>query len=72
MFRHRLAKGYRCSLDDAAAWLERYFDAESAQVDSTLETIDEIRDGMFAITAPDISQSLRLLRQYKTLAEPTQ
>ena len=63
---------FQQSLDDAAAWLERYFDAESAQVDSALETIDEIRGGMFAITAPDISQSLRLLRQYKTLAEPTQ
>lgn len=61
---------FRQSLDDAAAWLEQYFDAESAQVGSALETIDEIRGGMLAVTTPDISQSLRLLRQYKTLVEP--
>ena len=63
---------FRQSLDDAAAWLEQYFDAESAQVGSALETIDEIRGGMFAISTPDISQSLRLLRQYKTLTGPAQ
>jgi uroporphyrin-3 C-methyltransferase len=63
---------FRQSLDDAATWLEQYFDMESGQVSSALETIDEIRGGMFAVTAPDISQSLRLLRQYKTLVEPAQ
>jgi len=63
---------FQQSLDDAAAWLEQYFDADSAQVGSALETIDEIRGGMFAITTPDISQSLRLLRQYKTLSRPAQ
>jgi uncharacterized protein HemX len=63
---------FQQSLDDAAAWLEQYFDADSAQVGSALETIDEIRGGMFAITTPDISQSLRLLRQYKTLSGPAQ
>ena len=63
---------FRQSLDDAAAWLEQYFDAESAQVGSVLETIDEIRGGMLAVTTPDISQSLRLLRQYKILVEPGQ
>jgi len=63
---------FRQSLDDAAAWLEQYFDAESAQVGSALETLDEIRGGMLAVTTPDISQSLRLLRQYNTLVEPGQ
>jgi len=63
---------FQQSLDDAATWLEQYFDADSAQVGSALETIDEIRGGMFAITTPDISQSLRLLRQYKTLSRPAQ
>jgi len=63
---------FQQSLNDAATWLELYFDADSAQVESALDTIDEIRGGMFAITTPDISQSLRLLRQYKTLAEPGQ
>ncbi len=63
---------FQQSLDDAAAWLEQYFDAGSAQVGSALETIDEIRGGMHEVTTPDISQSLRLLRQYKTLVEPAQ
>ena len=60
------------SLEDASAWLEEYFDAESAPVSSALQTIDEIRGGMVAVSKPDISGSLRLLRQAKTLAEPAQ
>jgi len=63
---------FQQSLDDAAAWLELYFDVESAQVASALQTIAEIRDGLFAVTPPDISQSLRLLRQFKTITEPAQ
>jgi len=59
------------SLDDAAAWLRQYFDADSQQVSSALTTISEIRGGLFNIAPPDISESLRLLRQFKTLAEPT-
>ena len=60
------------SLDDASAWLEEYFDAESAQVSSALETIAEIRGGMVSATKPDISESLRLLRQFRTLSESAQ
>ncbi len=58
------------SLDDATAWLELYFDTESAQVSAAQQTIDEIRDGLFSVASPDISKSLRLLRQFKTLFEP--
>lgn len=58
------------SLDDATAWLELYFDTESAQVAAAQQTIDEIRDGLFSVASPDISKSLRLLRQFKTLFEP--
>ena len=57
------------SLDDAAAWLQQYFDTDSTQVASALTTITEIRGGLFAVTPPDISESLRLLRQFRTLAE---
>ena len=57
------------SLDDAAAWLRQYFDTGSTQVSSTLTTISEIRDGLFAVAPPDISESLRLLRQFRLLAE---
>jgi uroporphyrin-3 C-methyltransferase len=63
---------FQQSLDDAAAWLEQYFDTDSAQVASALQTISEIRDGMFAVTSPDISESLRLLRQHESLTETAQ
>ena len=63
---------FEASLDDAAAWMRQYFDTESAPVSGALQTISEIRDGMFTVALPDISGSLRLLRQYKTLAETAQ
>jgi uroporphyrin-3 C-methyltransferase len=56
------------SLDDASTWLARYYDTESAPVQSTLATIAEIRDGLFSVSPPDISESLRLLRQHVTLS----
>jgi len=59
---------FQQSLDDSDTWLRRYYDAESAQVQSALQTIAEIRDSLFDIAMPDISESLRLLRQYSTLA----
>jgi len=63
---------FQQSLNDAATWLELYFDTESAQVVSALQTISEIRGGIFAVTPPDISTSLRLLRQFKTISESAQ
>lgn len=60
------------SLDDADDWLDRYFDTESAQVRGARATIAEIRDGLFAVTPPDISQSLRLLREYNSINEIAQ
>ena len=56
------------SLDDAAAWLTRYYATEGAPVQSALETIAEIRGVMFSIAPPDISESLRLLRQHVALS----
>ncbi len=58
------------SLDDASLWLTRYYDTESAPVQGALETIAEIRNGLFSIASPDISESLRLLRQHVTLSGP--
>ena len=60
------------SLDDADALLENYFDTNSAPVDSARQTIAEIRDSMFAATLPDISESLRLIRRFRILAETAQ
>ena len=60
------------SLDDTSTMLDEYFDTDSAQVASTRETLAEIRGNVFTSSAPDISQSLRLLRQYRTLTESSQ
>jgi uncharacterized protein HemX len=60
------------SLDDADALLAQYFDVGSAQVASALETIAEIRDSMVAVKAPDISESLRLIRQFRVRSENAQ
>ena len=57
------------SLDDASALLNTYFDTSSDQVTSAQLTISEIRNGVFATSVPDISDSLRLLRQFRTLRE---
>ena len=60
------------TLDDTSALLNDYFDVDSAQVTSALETIADIRGHVFTTAAPDISGSLRLLRQYRTLNENAQ
>ena len=52
------------SLDDAEAWLREYYDMESTPVGSAIATIEEVRNGMRFEPAPNISESLRLLRQY--------
>jgi len=60
------------SLEDADALIEQYFDGGSAQVKSARATITEIRDSMVAVAAPDISESLRLIRQFRVLSETAQ
>ena len=57
------------TLDDSSALLNSYFDTRSAEVISAQLTISEIRSSVFVADAPDISKSLRLLRQYRTLSE---
>ena len=60
------------SIDDASALMSQYFQAESAQVASARETLVELRGSVFASASPDISESLRLLRQFRTLRENSQ
>lgn len=60
------------ALDDTSALLESYFDGDSEQVTGAQQTIAEIRNSIFTVAAPDISGSLRLLRQYRTLSETTE
>ena len=60
---------FQQSLDDAAAWLSEYYDTQSTPVQSALQTIADIRDNVFSVAIPDISESLRLLRQFNALAD---
>jgi uroporphyrin-3 C-methyltransferase len=60
------------TLDDTSAILGEYFDTNSAAVTGALETIAEIRGHVFTTDAPDISGSLLLLRQFRTLNENAQ
>ena len=60
---------FQQSLDDASAWLREYYDTESQPVRSTLQTIGEIREDTFTRAMPDISGSLRLIREYIAFIE---
>ena len=60
------------SIDDTNALLLEYFDTDSTQVAAALRTLDEIRGSIFATSAPDISGSLELLRQFQALRENPQ
>jgi len=62
---------FRESLNEVDAWLGRYYDAGSEAVQSTRATLADIRDRTVAVTMPDISRSLRLLRQVNALNEAT-
>ncbi len=57
------------SLDDVDKWLSDYYDLDSTPVLSARATISEVRGSLFAVAVPDISQSLRLLRQFNALSE---
>jgi uroporphyrin-3 C-methyltransferase len=57
------------SLDDAADWLNEYYDTDSMPVSSALQTIADIRGSALSVALPDISESLRLLRQFNALAD---
>ncbi len=56
------------SLADAEDWLREYFDRDSAAVQSALATVADIRNQYTTTDLPDISGSLRLLRQYRARA----
>lgn len=53
------------SLADAAAWLRDYYDTDSQAVRSAVETLSGLRAAEFTVTPPDISGSLRLLREFR-------
>ncbi len=63
---------FEASLNDAVTWLKQYFDANDSQVEAAIESIDELHGSLFAAQTPDISESLRLLRQYSSVVESAQ
>ena len=60
---------FQQSLDDASAWLREYYDTESTPVRNALATIDDVRSSTVVQTMPDVSESLRLLRDYTAFRE---
>jgi len=62
---------FRQSLDDADSWLDEYYDPSSKGVQDARKTIAEMRDSVLSVAMPDISGSLRLLRQFSALDEST-
>lgn len=60
------------TLDDTSSLLSDYFDGDSAQVVSAQQTIAEIRNTVFTTAVPDISESLQLLRQFRTMGETSE
>lgn len=63
---------YRESLEDARAWLERYYATESPGVKAAIAAIDELAETELAMDLPDISRSLTLLRRQSRLDESRQ
>ena len=58
---------FRQTLDDADSWLALYYDASNSAVQNARETISDIRSNTLTVATPDISQSLRRLRQFNAL-----
>ena len=65
------AEIFEQSLDDTANWLTEYYDTDSTQVRSALQTIAEVRGSDLSVALPDISESLRLLRQFNAFVDAT-
>lgn len=63
LLRHETALFHQL-LDEAAYWLKANFDAESAAVKGMLESLQNLQQADLQPSLPDISDSLRVLRQY--------
>ncbi|MEM1263084.1 MAG: uroporphyrinogen-III C-methyltransferase [Pseudomonadota bacterium] len=61
-------EAFERSLTDANAWLQDYFDTDSAAVANALTTLADLSDATLSTTYPDISGSLTLLRRTRSLA----
>lgn len=63
---------YRVALATAGDWLDAHFDAEDAAVQQLVAVLDELAGVDITPTLPDVSQSLRVLRQQIKLSEQAQ
>ncbi len=55
---------FRHELDEAAEWISAYFDKESSAVTSLLDTLQTLKKTDLQPSLPDISDSLRVLREH--------
>ncbi len=60
---------YRLSLQTGSQWLNSYFDKDSARVQQLTTELDQLAEVNIMPTLPDVSASLRLLRQQIQLSE---
>ncbi|MGB1556514.1 MAG: uroporphyrinogen-III C-methyltransferase [Oceanococcaceae bacterium] len=60
------AAQYAGALDRASEWVRTYLGAEDAAVQATLKTLGSLRAAPVAPPMPDLSHSLRLLRQARS------
>jgi uroporphyrin-3 C-methyltransferase len=58
---------FRQNLSDTREWVQRYFDPQSAAVNTVIATVDDLRDVELKPELPDISGSLRELRRWLSL-----
>lgn len=63
---------YAASLADASDWMRTYFDVNRESVNTALQAIASLREGMPDVTRPDISGSMQLLRRYMSVVETAQ
>ena len=59
------AAAFRATLQDAANWIERYYDREDRAVRQVLASIAELGETDLDRDLPDVSESLELLRRYR-------
>ena len=60
---------FRQDLTDTRNWVEQYFDKQSAAVSNVIATVDEMQTVTLKPDLPDISGSLRQLRQWMALQQ---
>ena len=60
---------FRNDMQAAIAWLDRYFDSHSKQVQSAAANLKQLSSSGISIETPDISESLAAVRTFKSARE---